>query len=160
PKPQGLHAVPRSGALGGDPPRDPDWVDASRFGLERDGLLVEVHSVTIGPIEYQGANGARLTTNRPVLVVAIRRRRFADTSEFAGPARRRQRGNAPAVTLTMTDTSGKPLDPLGLDLSRPASGQTRRSGIFPSSATEDVAAFEVPAGAPADLRLEVAAPAL
>lgn len=148
--PDVTRVIPREGQSAKDIPRNPDWVDASKYALQRKNVFVEVLSVRVGKTPV--VDGGRLSSAECVLV-SLRVRNTGDLSQVD------HRSNAPVASgvefdVALTDAAGRALTRKMLDPATSVPSTTRGSGMFPVSTTDLVVAFAAPP-ADADLRLEV-----
>jgi hypothetical protein len=155
-----IEVVPKQGQAVVDLPRSPEWADASRFALVRNGTRVEITHVTLGPIEVREPSGTRKLISQPHLVVWLRRQRAGDPAEFAHDIReRRDRRDAP-IDWQLSDNTGQGYPRRELELATDNQGIAHTPGNFPVSTTDDAAVFAAPIGDFEALRLQVSSPQL
>jgi hypothetical protein len=154
-----VQVIPKRGQPATDIPKDSDWVDASRYALERNHVTVEIVSVTVGKVEVR-SGGALKMSAEPFLVISLRRRRTSDGEEFAAGVRGRQVARDTELTMNLTDNLGSQYARQPIDLGWNNAGLARASTVFPVSTTDDVVAFAAPAADVESLRLEISSPQL
>jgi hypothetical protein len=144
PPPAGLHAVPLAGA-----PKladVPEWVDANRYSLQRDGLRVQVVYVSILP--PAAPDGKTPPASKERLLVCVR------VSRDLGDARPLERGEKPAPTLT--DDMGKSYALQRSEFVDRGGGAGKR-GLAPIPTIDETFVFDAPAEEQKSLRLELPA---
>src|SRR5262249_3395044 len=144
PNPDVARAIPRAGVPVSEIPRDADGADASRFALERNGVVIEVQWVRVMPVEARTASGELKRTDKPYTVVALRRRQAGDAQQFADNIRDRYAPAGGDLKLRLTDSRGNELPRQEFDLGVGNNGVTRGSPKFPVAVNDEVAAFSAP----------------
>jgi hypothetical protein len=139
PAPVGLRAIPLAGAPAlADVP---DWVDAKRYALQRDGLRVQVIRSSL---LHQAATDAKPA--QELLLVRVR------ISLEWGDAKPLERKDQPGPTLT--DDMGKTHALQQSEFFDRGDGKSK-SAVFPTPAIEETFAFDAPAEGCKTLRLEL-----
>jgi hypothetical protein len=141
PTPVGLHAVPLAGAPAlADLP---DWVDARRYALERDGLRVQIiHAALL----HQPATDAKPAQD--LLLVRVR------ISQQRGATKPLERKEQPAPTLA--DDVGQTFALRQCEFFNAGDGKSK-SSIFPVPTLEETFAFDAPGDGSGKLRLALPA---
>lgn len=155
-----VQVIPKRGQSATNIPKDSDWVDASRYALERNHVLVEIMAATIGNAEIREPGGKLRMSSEPYLVISLRRRRAADGEEFAAGIQGRPDVRESELKMVLTDNQGRNYARQEVDLAWNNSGLARASTVFPVSTTDDMIAFAPPADDVEFLRLEVTSPQL
>lgn len=150
-----VQVIPKRGQSVTDIPKDTDWVDASRYALERNHVIVEIMGVTVGRTEVRDPGGRKAMSSEPYLILSLRRRRVADGEEFAAGVQGRQDVRDTELKFTLTDNQGREYARQDVDLGWNNSGLARASTVFPTSTTDDVIAFAAPPADVESLRLEI-----
>src|SRR5262249_29359174 len=137
-----VRAVPRQGTRVTEVPADPDWVDASKFALQRGNLFAEVFAVQIGPAPVIDPQSRQVTT-QPCLLIYLRLRKSGDLAQFQG---RPATGEALDADLTfpLSDGRGRSFARQFLDAASATPSKTGGSAFFPVSASESMVAFAMP----------------
>lgn len=141
PAPVGLHAIPLAGvpALA----EAPEWVDARRYALQRDGLRVQVVRVSL---LHQAATDVKPA--QELLLVRVR------VSLQQGDKKSFERKDQPGPTLT--DDKGKTYTLQQSEFVDRGDGKSK-AGLFPVPTIEETFAFDAPAEERKTLRLELPA---
>jgi hypothetical protein len=140
PAPVGLHAIPLAGAPAlADVP---EWVDAKRYALQRDGLRVQVVRVSL---LHQATTDAK-----PAQELLLVRARIS----LERGAKPLERKDQPSPTLT--DDLGKPSTLRQSEFFDMGDGKAK-SALFPVPTIEETFAFDAPAEGWKTLRLELPA---
>ncbi len=153
-----IQVIPKMGQPVAGIPKDADWVDASRFGLEENRTIVEIVNVANGKVEVRTAGGSLKTASEQYLVIWLRRRQAGDAQEFAKHSHAPREGMDAGLALKVTDDQGREYPRQNVDLGWNAAGVKRDSSVFPTSMTDDVFAFAPPAADVESLRLEITSP--
>jgi hypothetical protein len=139
-----VRAVPRQGVPATEKPADINAADASRFALERNGVLIEVLWARLGPADAQSGSGKIRAAKTPILVVAVRRRQAGDIGNH--------REKASELKFKLSDEQGHEFERLEVDLATGTSGPVK----FPVAVHDELVTFAAPSGAFDRLFLEAA----
>ena len=152
--PEAMQVVPLPGSPPNAGPADPDWVDASRAGLQQGRLFIEVPDVSIGSVTATSASTRNISPGQ-YLLLRLRIKQIEVAGKFT--AKRSQPPLFAKVRPGLKDNTGK-VYPLR-DVQEVAAVSERRAAVFPVVFQEGVFLFEPPAAGVAYLRLEVPAEA-
>src|SRR5262249_20458228 len=154
-----VQVIPKRGQPATDIPKVSDWVDASRYALERNHVIVEILAATVGKTEIREGGKMRMSSE-PYLVLSLRRRRAADGQEFAAGVQGQTEVRDSELKMVLTDNQGRNYARQEVDLGWNNTGLARASMVFPMSTTDDVFAFAPPTDDVEFLRLEITSPQL
>jgi hypothetical protein len=150
-------ATPKPGALLADvpPPKDPNGVDASKFGLDRDWFHFQVNSVLVGPAEVRPVSDEGPSRTEPHLLIAVSYGSIRNSVKGTNPTK----DQAKKLNVNLYDPSGRRYERQNLQLASP-SAKVKSFGSYASGIIDETMIFAVPPGLEGDLRLEISVPPL
>jgi hypothetical protein len=153
--PEFVRVIPKMGMYKKDAPNDPEWVDASKYGLERDWFHADITSVSIGPVEVRSPAGGPPKVE-PHLTIFLFYGRMRPTEPSQTAADDPNNGPDEKVQVTVYDMQGQTYAREDLVL---ASQVTRgvKLGRYTTATIEEPMIFKAPPGM-AELRVEIRVP--
>ncbi len=153
--PEIVSVVPKTGRHDKELPADPNWVDASKFGLDRDWFHIEVNNASVGPVEVRPTSGAGAPRTEQHLTIAF----------SYGSVRPSKRGavissdHSEKLSVTVIDAKGQRFEREDLIL---ASRWARAKEMphYTSGTANETMVFQCPTVGDDGLRLEIRIPNL
>ena len=138
-----------------DLPQNPEWVDASKYGLDRDWFHAEINNASTGPIIVRASSGTGSPRMESRLVVVLL---YGRTHGFESVASQNEVQN-PKLEVTVIDEKGQTFDREDLVPSAQFD-KSKKLGRYTAGMIEEWMIFKTPPTIGDSLHLEVRIPNL
>jgi hypothetical protein len=156
--PEFVRMIPKLGRYAKEMPENADWVDASKFRLERDWFQADIQNVSLGPVQVCAPSGSGPSKTESCLTVAMYYGRSRGVEPGSGSSGQNDAKDE-KIEVTVLDSQGKSYAREDLMLLSQRM-RARSLGRYSNGLVEETLIFKIPETNVDALRVEIRVPNL